>query len=45
MPRRFIAIRPTTIATATITSWPLKAGIAAAAYCEPDEIDTATVST
>ncbi len=30
---------------ATVASWPLSAGNAEAAYCAPDEIDTATVST
>ena len=30
---------------AKLASWPLSAGIAEAAYCAPEEIDTATVST
>ena len=30
---------------ATVASWPLMPGIAPAAYCAPEEIDTATVST
>ena len=44
-PRRFIAIRATTSRLATVASWPLSDGIAAAAYCAPDEMVTATVST
>ena len=28
---------------ATVGSWPRSAGTAEAAYCAPDEIDTATV--
>ena len=35
----------TTMMLANDASWPLSAGSADAAYCAPDEIDTATVST
>ena len=46
MPRRFIAISTHHHdAWRTCASWPLSAGTADAAYCAPDEIDTATVST
>ena len=45
MPRRFMAVSRTTMTTATVASWSRKAGIAAAAYWAPEEIDTATVST
>ena len=45
MPRRLIAISTITIAVAKLASWPLSESIAEAAYCAPDEIDTATVST
>ncbi len=34
-----------TAMTAAVASWPFSAGIAEAAYCDADEIDTATVST
>jgi hypothetical protein len=45
MPRRLIAIRTMTMIVANVASWPLSAPTADAAYCAPDEIDTATVST
>ena len=45
MPRRFIAISNSTRAEANMASWPTSAGIAPAAYCAPDEMETATVST
>jgi hypothetical protein len=44
-PRRFAAISSSTAVTATVTSCPAKASIVEAAYCEADDIDTATVST
>ena len=44
-PRRFIAVRSTTAATATGASCPRIAGTIEAAYCEADEIETATVRT
>ena len=45
MPRRLIAIRTSTADEANSTSWSLRKGMADAAYCAADEIDTATVST
>jgi hypothetical protein len=45
MPRRLMAISSTTSAHATTGSCPLSAGNAEAAYCAPEEIETATVST
>jgi hypothetical protein len=45
MPRRLIAISRTTSTMATVASWCWRLGTAAAAYCAPEEIDTATVST
>ena len=45
MPRRLIAIRTSTMIVANVASCPLRAPIAEAAYCAPEEIDTATVST
>jgi hypothetical protein len=44
-PRRFIAVSNATRATATMTSRPRTKLRADAAFCTPDEIDTATVST
>ncbi len=44
-PRRFIADSTRTMPEATITSCPENPGTAAEAYCEAEEIDTATVST
>ncbi len=44
-PRRFIVVRNSTAITAAAAWWPSRAGIAEAAYCAADEIDTATVST
>ena len=45
MPRRFMAASRMTRTVANVASWPLRAPTAEAAYCAPDEIDTATVST
>ena len=45
MPRRFIAISSSTKTVAAVASCPTRAGTAPAAYCAPEEIDTATVST
>ena len=45
MPRRLIAISSSTMMLAKTASWPLSWCTAAAAYCAPDEIDTATVRT
>ena len=45
MPRRFIAISSSTMRLANVASCPDRIGSAEAAYCAPDEIDTATVST
>src|SRR6478609_1153768 len=42
MPRRFIAASRMTRTVANVASWPLRASTAEAAYCAPDEIDTAT---
>ena len=44
-PRRFIAVRKMTRPMATWTSWPRNDGIAVAAFCTPDETETATVRT
>ncbi len=44
-PRRFTVIRKTVAPMASIASCPCNGGIAAAAYWDADEIDTATVST
>ena len=44
-PRRLIAISRTTSPDATQALCPSMASIAEAAFCTPDEIDTATVST
>ena len=44
-PRRFMVVSTTTTTTANSVSWPRRAGMADAAYCDPDETDTATVST
>ena len=44
-PRRFIAVSSTTAATATAASCPRMAGTMEAAYCEAEEMDTATVRT
>ena len=44
-PRRFSAVRSTTSPTASGTSCPSRNGRADFAFCTPDEIDTATVST
>ncbi len=38
-------MRTVTITTANSASCPRSCGIAAAAYCAPDDTDTATVST
>ena len=45
MPRRFMAASRMTRTVANVASWPLRAPTADAAYCAPDEIDTATVRT
>ena len=45
MPRRLIAISTTTRTVANVASCPRSGSMAEAAYCAPDEIDTATVST
>ncbi len=45
MPRRFMAVSRMTRPEANVASCPERTGIADAAYCAPDEIDTATVST
>ena len=45
MPRRLSAVSSTTSPAANVASCPDRMGIAEAAYCAPDEIDTATVST
>ena len=44
-PLRFIAVRKTTSPTATSTSCPRSDGMAVAAFCTPDETETATVRT
>jgi hypothetical protein len=44
-PRRLTAARAITRTAATTASWPEIAGIAEAAFCTPEETDTATVST
>ena len=44
-PRRFIAVRKMTSPIATSTSWPRNDGMAVAAFCTPDETETATVRT
>ena len=44
-PRRFSSMSTTTIDSANAASCPRSAGIATAAYCAPEETDTATVST
>ena len=44
-PRRFIAVSTATAATPARASWPFSSGIAVAAYCAAELIDTATVST
>src|SRR4051794_10113807 len=44
-PRRFADMSSTTATTAMVTSWPWNASMVDAAYCEADEIETATVST
>ncbi len=44
-PRRLTSVRTTTSPIANAASWSRSAGIALAAYCAPDEIETATVST
>jgi hypothetical protein len=38
-------MRTTTRIDATTASWPERIGMADAAFCTPEEIDTATVST
>ena len=45
MPRRLMAARTITMSVAKVASCPLRGRIAAAAYCAPDEMDTATVRT
>jgi len=42
-PRRLIIAMITTREIANTASWPRRAGIAAAAYWAPEEIETATV--
>ena len=44
-PRRLTAMSTTTRTTASSASWPRSPLIADAAYCAPEEIETATVST
>ena len=44
-PRRLSSASSVTMATATTTSLPRTPGTIAARYCEPEEIETATVST
>ena len=44
-PRRFMAVSAAISATAASTSWPRSHEKAAAAFCTPEEIDTATVRT
>lgn len=44
-PRKLTSVSSTTSPIANGASWSRSAGIALAAYCAPEEIDTATVST
>ncbi len=45
MPRRFMAASRMTRMVPSVASWPLRPPMADAAYCAPEEIDTATVIT
>ena len=44
-PRRFSAISTRTATAATQASWPSMNGSSDLAFCTPEEIETATVST
>ena len=44
-PRRFSVISTSTAMEATQASWPSRNGISDLAFCTPEEMETATVST